>query len=57
MSDIEKMEPGQVVDYIEEYNDMHDLDLNDEKHRRDKGGKEKPTKRKATQADWDAFWG
>ena len=39
---------GQIVDYVVEWNDMH----NEEGEYK----KEEP-KRKATQADWDAFWG
>ena len=47
------MEIGQVIDYVYEYNDLHDFKEKPAK------GKEKPapTKRKATQADWDNFWG
>lgn len=50
------MELGQVVDFVLEYNDLHD---DKSKGRLEKGRpkKETPTKRKATQADWDAFWG
>jgi hypothetical protein len=46
---------GQVVDYVIEYNEMHDLNAPQKN-----GGskKKKPQQvRKATQADWDAFWG
>lgn len=44
-----RMTVGEIVDYCIEYNDIH-------------GGKdeketEKPKTRKATQSDWDAFWG
>lgn len=44
---------GQLVDYIEEYNRMHDT--GDENG----SGKasDKPKVRKATQADWDALAG
>lgn len=50
------MELGQVVDFVMEYNDLHDPKSTE---RQGKGApkKEAPTKRKATQADWDAFWG
>lgn len=53
MRDLSDMEIGQVVDYVEEYNRVHYPED-------DKPGKKKPekvTKRKATQADWDAFFG
>lgn len=51
------MEIGQLVDYIEEYNRMHD-----QKQGRRSGKKNEPepdtvNRRKATQADWDAFLG
>lgn len=53
---IERMELGQLVDYIVEYNKMHEVK---EGPGRDygQGQTEKPTRRKATQADIDAFWG
>lgn len=51
------MELGQLVDYVIEYNELHDLGSADP----GKTGKAEkntpPKKRKATQADWDAFWG
>lgn len=48
------MELGQLVDYVIEWNNVHSEE--------GEGGgakpkKEKDTKRKATQADWDAFFG
>lgn len=43
------MELGQVIDFIIEYNEVHEVG--------DKKEKKKPTRRKATQADWDAFLG
>ena len=46
------MEIGQVVDYVFEYNELHGYDEGPETKE-----KEKPNIRKATQADWDAFWG
>ena len=48
---IKEMELGQLVDYVTEYNRMHDY--------KDPGSKkeDKPKRRKATQADWDSFWG
>lgn len=49
---IREMELGHLVDYVTEYNRMHDY-----KDPGEKPGKEKPKRRKATQADWDAFWG
>ena len=44
---IKRMELGQLVDYCDEWNRMHD-----------ESREETPTvtKRKATQADWDAFF-
>ena len=45
------MELGQIVDFCIEYNNMSDAsDLESSKEH-------KATKRKATQADWDAFFG
>lgn len=49
---MKEMEIGQVVDYVEEYNRIHDPDR--------KGGRGKDntvTVRQATQADWDSFLG
>lgn len=46
------MEVGQLVDFLTEWTNVHKDDFNfDEKK------KHKVTKRKATQADWDAFFG
>lgn len=45
------MEIGQIVDYVEEYNRMHDNSSGKKKE------KEEDTRRVATQADWDAFLG
>lgn len=42
------MTPGQLVDYVVEWNNIHDT--SDEEN-------EEPKKRRATQADWDAFFG
>ena len=48
---MQDMEIGQIVDYVEEYNRMHDPDENKDK-------KSEPViRREATQADWDAFFG
>lgn len=44
------MDLGHVVDYIIEYNEMHDPDRAEKERKRVK-------RRKATQADWDAFFG
>jgi hypothetical protein len=44
------MEVGQVVDYVIQWNIVHDTN-DDEKEK-----KNKPKIRKATQADWDAFF-
>ncbi len=49
---IKEMELGHLVDYVMEYNRMHDY-----KDPGSEPGKEKPKRRKATQADWDNFWG
>lgn len=43
------MELGQLVDYCDEWNRLHDQSGENNK-------KEKVHKRKATQADWDAFF-
>lgn len=49
---MKEMEIGQIVDYVEEYNIIHDPDRH--KHK----DKEDPViYRDATQADWDAFFG
>jgi len=45
------MELGQLVDYVTEYNRMHDYEPSGSKK------ENKPKRRMATQADWDAFWG
>ena len=44
---LRRMEIGQIVDLVVEWNEMHDT----EKKAGGSGGRE------ATQADWDAFWG
>lgn len=49
---MKEMELGQVVDYVIEYNDLHSTAGTDPK-----AEPEQPKVRKATQADWDAFWG
>ncbi len=48
---IKEMELGQLVDYVTEYNRMHDYETSGSKK------EDKPKRRMATQADWDAFWG
>lgn len=50
-----RMELGEAVDYVIEYNEINTP--KEEKSGKNKNTKEEPTKRKATQADWDAFWG
>lgn len=46
------MELGQIVDYIEEYNRIHDTSG------KEPNGKHKEeTRREATQADWNALLG
>lgn len=47
LSDVKDMELGQLIDFIIDYNEKY------EKAERSGGTKV----RKATQADWDAFWG
>lgn len=42
------MDIGALVDYCIEYNQTHGVS---------EGGKEKDTRRMATQGDWDAFFG
>ena len=42
------MSIGNVVDYVIEYNEIHDVDAE---------AKPKEEKREATQADWDMFFG
>lgn len=49
VSDIRRYELGRFVDYCIEYNEAHGL-TDDKPEKKDK-------RRKATQADWDAFWG
>lgn len=44
------MEIGQVVDYVAEFNRMHNAGGA-------AGGNNTPTRRRATQADWDALMG
>lgn len=51
VADMRRMEIGQVVDYCKEWNAMHKVD------EKKNGEKKKPMRRKATQADWDAFLG
>ena len=47
------MEIGQVIDFIEEYNRMHDVKTQNASAE----ASHTPVRREATQADWDAFWG
>lgn len=44
------MEVGQIVDFCVEWNKANQSDVQETKET-------KPKKRKATQADWDAFFG
>ena len=46
------MELGQLVDYVVEWNNVHSEEVEGYDNK-----KTKDTKRKATQADWDAFFG
>lgn len=56
MTDLARIELGQAVDYVIEYNDLHDPRGAD-KTQDGSRTPEQPRIRKATQADWDAFWG
>jgi len=49
------MELGQLVDYVIEWNNVHYEETGGDGSA--KQGKENETKRKATQSDWDAFFG
>lgn len=51
MAALRRMELGQIVDYCTEWNRIHEPEESGKKK------KEKVKKRKATQADWDAFFG
>ena len=44
-----RMTVGEIVDFCITYNEIHGLNEEDEE--------DKPKIRKATQSDWDAFWG
>lgn len=46
MEDLKVMTVGDIVDFVIEWNEMHDYEFTDEQ-----------TTRKATQADWDALFG
>lgn len=46
------MELGQLVDYVIEWNNIHE-----EEDEGSGSGQKRANKRKATQADWDAFLG
>ena len=48
MDAVRRMEIGQIVDFVIEWNEIHD---SEQKAGKGTGGRE------ATQADWDAFWG
>lgn len=52
VNDIKRMEIGEFVDFCIEWNEWN---LPDDEGSKDK--KEEVTKRKATQADWNAFFG
>lgn len=45
MEDLKAMTVGDIVDFVIEWNDMHDFEAAES------------TTRKATQSDWDAFLG
>lgn len=56
MTDLAQIELGQAVDYVIEYNDLHESHgAGKTKNGSDAPGR--PQIRRATQADWDAFWG
>lgn len=50
---IKEMELGHLIDFVEEYNKIHDVGDSE----KDTKNEEKDTKRPATQADWDALLG
>ena len=56
---MQKMTLGQIVDFCIEYiNRKIEVEkMINEKNGKDKNEKPKVKKRKATQADWDNFWG
>jgi hypothetical protein len=49
---IRRMELGHLVDYCNEWDKIHNVGQT-----ADGGQTQTPTRRKATQADWDAFFG
>ena len=49
---VKQMELGQIVDYCIEFNKANEKEYKDVKQQ-----ESKPKARKATQADWDAFFG
>lgn len=51
------MEIGQIIDYVEEYNRMHQMNDRSASGKNKQKEKEPDTRRAATQADWDAFLG
>ena len=55
MDAIRDMDIGQVVDYVEEYNRIHNT--NTKTKTSSKPQQEEIKRRKATQADWDWFLG
>ena len=46
-----RMTVGEIVDFCITYNEIHGLNEDEEET------ENKPKIRKATQSDWDAFWG
>ena len=56
MNDLARMELGQAVDSVIEYNDLHEP-RGAGKIKNGSDAPSQPQIRKATQADWDAFWG
>lgn len=55
MSDIRRMQLGQVVDYVIAYNDRQKRA--EDQSKRAAKAKDEPKRRKATQADINAFFG
>ena len=51
---LRRMELGQIVDYCIEWNKIHEEQENNSS---DNEQAEQETRRKATQADWDALFG
>lgn len=53
---IRSMELGQIVDYCLTWNEIHDESDDDSARSKPSSKRKEVKKRKATQADWDAFF-